>query len=64
MIYRHPNPPCKDCEERHIACHTKCEKYKAFAEENRRRHDEALKQSRIEDGLIEAEIIRHRRNML
>lgn len=24
--------PCKGCEERHVGCHSKCEKYAAFLE--------------------------------
>lgn len=35
------NAPCKDCIERHISCHSSCEKYKKFKEdkeiENKRR---------------------------
>ena len=23
-------PPCKDCPDRHLACHDKCEKYKEW----------------------------------
>lgn len=23
-------PPCKDCKDRHRACHDECERYKAF----------------------------------
>jgi hypothetical protein len=26
-------PPCKDCPDRHIGCHSKCEKYLAFRRE-------------------------------
>lgn len=26
-------PPCKDCPDRHQACHDRCEKYKAFSAE-------------------------------
>ena len=33
-------PPCKDCEDRYLACHDKCEKYKEWkdyvAETNKR----------------------------
>ena len=25
--------PCKDCEERSVTCHIKCERYLAFAKE-------------------------------
>lgn len=28
-----PNSPCKDCENRVVGCHGKCEKYKAFVVE-------------------------------
>ena len=27
------SPPCKNCEERHTACHDKCPKYKAWKAE-------------------------------
>lgn len=26
--------PCKNCENRHLACHDTCEAYKQFAKEN------------------------------
>lgn len=29
--------PCKDCAERHIGCHSSCEKYQAFHKENTER---------------------------
>ena len=29
-------PPCKDCEERHTACHDKCPRYKAWKAEAER----------------------------
>lgn len=28
--------PCKDCKDREVGCHGKCEKYKVFVEENRK----------------------------
>lgn len=28
-----PKAPCKDCPDRHAACHDKCEKYQAFKAE-------------------------------
>lgn len=27
--------PCKNCEKRHIKCHSDCEEYKAWVEEER-----------------------------
>jgi hypothetical protein len=62
LVYARPNAPCKDCKERHVGCHAECERYKEFAEENRRRHDEACKAYVIEQGLEAAEIIRQTRN--
>lgn len=29
-------PPCKDCEERHTACHDRCPKYKTWKAEAER----------------------------
>ena len=62
LIYGRPQAPCKDCKERSESCHAECERYKEFADENRRRHDEAMKQFKIEQGLESAEIIRQTRN--
>ena len=62
LAYTRPIPPCKDCEDRHIGCHSKCKQYKAFAEENRKRHDEAMKRFVVDIGLESAEIIRNQRN--
>lgn len=31
--------PCKDCPDREIACQTKCEKYKAFKADLKKRKD-------------------------
>ena len=62
LFYGRPDSPCKDCKERRTGCHPECEKYKVFADENRRRHDEAMKAYKVEQGLDAAEIIRHQRN--
>lgn len=29
-----PKVPCKNCKDRFVGCHSSCEKYKAFKEEN------------------------------
>ena len=31
--------PCKDCEERHVGCHSECEKYIEFKRKLRREKD-------------------------
>lgn len=28
-----PNAPCKDCSDRYLGCHDKCEKYQKFHKE-------------------------------
>lgn len=30
----HSNGPCKDCQDRHVGCHGKCEKYQEFDRQN------------------------------
>lgn len=57
LFYGRPDSPCKDCKERRTGCHPECEKYKVFAEENRRRHDEAMKAYKIEQALDAAEAV-------
>lgn len=32
--------PCKDCPDRHLACHDHCERYQAFKEWNDKRLDD------------------------
>ena len=29
--------PCKDCGDRYLGCHSDCERYKSYKEENRER---------------------------
>ena len=36
--------PCKDCKDRQIGCHSKCEKYLEFKKQN----DEIKRKQRIE----------------
>ena len=33
-------PPCKDCGDRVVGCHGRCEKYKNWTEDNFRRYRE------------------------
>lgn len=28
-----PQAPCKDCKDRYLGCHDRCEKYKTFRED-------------------------------
>lgn len=33
-------PPCKDCPERYLGCHSSCEKYQMFREERNKFNSE------------------------
>ena len=35
-------PPCKDCPDRHVACHSTCEKFKAWEEIHRAQKEKEL----------------------
>lgn len=50
--------PCKDCEERYLGCHSKCEKYKECSEKSHR-----LSSQRIDDQLNRGDVINAMRRM-
>lgn len=57
---------CKDCTERHVGCHTTCEKYKAEKAEHEAKHEaeykERLERRIANDYIIESiEKLRSRR---
>lgn len=33
-----PMPPCKDCEDRELGCHSKCKKYQEYTEKMKEIH--------------------------
>lgn len=35
-----PKPPCKDCQNRYVGCHGKCDAYKRFKQEQNDFKDE------------------------
>ena len=37
------NAPCKDCQERKLFCHGRCERYRSFRDELDRRAEEKAK---------------------
>ena len=43
--------PCKDCSDRHLHCHSECERYKTFAKETRELN-QARNQARQEENLF------------
>lgn len=42
--------PCKDCPDRHLHCHSECDRYKTFAKE-KRELNEAINKARHEEHL-------------
>jgi hypothetical protein len=44
--------PCKDCPDRHPACHDHCGKYQAFHLERVRIHEAQARESMMYDGKV------------
>ena len=40
-------PPCKNCTDRHAACHADCERYKAYRASLEERHAEEQKRREV-----------------
>lgn len=41
-------PPCKDCEERRVGCHSDCEKYKTWRKVKDKQYKEELEKRRCD----------------
>ena len=54
-------PPCKDCPDRQIGCHSTCEKYIEFKKENDKLRKERFIQNQITQYAIEANDRRYNR---
>ena len=50
-------PPCKDCIKREIGCHSKCDDYKAWSQEQQER--KAKKNRNIPGTANEAKVVGH-----
>ena len=46
--------PCKDCEERQLGCHSDCEKYLAFYQQNRQKNKKQLADARANQYVVNA----------
>lgn len=57
-------PPCKDCEKRHVGCHSSCEDYKMYHDENVKLQEQRAEfRRKIEDYYeVRKHRSRHRRN--
>lgn len=58
---REPEAPCLFCDERHVGCHTECDKYKAYTKERKAYREHITKQKVEENQLEEIELNRFRR---
>ncbi len=61
VVFPYPKSPCKDCPDRHIGCHSQCEKYKVFAEDNKQVQYEIRKVVDRENSLNAYEMQRAKR---
>ena len=43
----HKNPPCKDCEKRHVGCHSSCEDYIAYSENRAKQNARRFKDTSL-----------------
>lgn len=48
--------PCYECEDRSVGCHSKCEKYKQWAEERREVNAKITKERNI-DALVIGHVV-------
>jgi hypothetical protein len=46
--------PCKDCEERQLGCHSDCEKYLAFYQQNREKNKKQLADAHANQYVVNA----------
>lgn len=53
--------PCKDCEDRELGCHSKCEKYIEYKKCSDLKKEEIIKESRIKSFKIDVEVKKRQR---
>ena len=53
-------PPCKDCTDRAVCCHSVCEQYKAYKEYNDSLKNNIKARKEIDGFLVEQSIRRHK----
>ena len=62
-VYRRTLPPCKDCADRHIGCHSECDGYKEWKEQEGKRKTDAVQTYRYERAVEDYEIKERIKNM-
>ena len=56
FFYRKPDAPCKCCEDRRVGCHSICEKYAKWVEEEKAISDKIIAKKSAENLKVENEI--------
>lgn len=47
--------PCKDCQNRHLNCHSECDTYLAFAGAKRQQGEKRLADARMDDIIADTQ---------
>lgn len=55
-------PPCKDCTDRKVGCHSICEKYLVYDEERKRINSERAKYRQLENDLVAVQMTMKKRD--
>ena len=63
VIYRRTIAPCKDYDERHIGCHSGCDSFKAWKEQEVKRKNDAIQTLRFERAVEDYEVRERIKNM-
>ena len=58
---KEPEAPCLFCDERHLGCHTECDKYKEFTYDRKVYRESITKQKIEENEITDIEIKRYRK---
>ncbi len=61
IVYPNLKTPCMDCTDRHIACHSECDKYKEFKENNEQIKKDIRQKADIQNRLDDYEKQRAKR---
>lgn len=64
MSIRGVYAPCKDCPDRHINCHSSCEKYGEYQKKNNEQRDKDYKERLVTMQLYEMEQERKRKSTI
>ena len=55
-MFLYDTPPCKECENRFMACHTVCEKYKKWKAEHEKHREETMLKQNVDRQFVASKI--------